>query len=52
MPVMLVEREACDQWLEGSPREAFALAKPYPAEAMTIVAKGETRDDGVEVLGE
>ena len=52
MPVMLVAREDCDTWLEGSPREAISLAKPYPADAMVIVAKGETHDEGVSLLVE
>jgi len=30
--------------VEGTPDEAFALAKPYPAERMHIVHKGEKKD--------
>jgi len=50
MPVMLVAREDCDGWLEGSPQQALELARPYPAEAMAIVAKGEMHDDGTDLL--
>ena len=52
MPVMLVAREECDAWLDGTPKEAFARGQPYPAEAMAIVAKGEMRDDGLDVQGD
>ncbi len=52
MPVMLLESEDCDTWLDGSPQQALELARPFPAEAMAIVAKGETHDDGVDVLVE
>ena len=52
MPVILVDGKDCDRWLEGSPDDAIGLAKPYLAEAMRIVAKGETRDDGVGILRE
>lgn len=46
MPVLLSGDEAFDTWLEGTPDEAFALAKPYPAEEMHIVHTGEKRDVG------
>lgn len=45
MPVMLVGEEAHDAWLEGTAEEAFALARPYPADGMAIVHKGEAKDE-------
>jgi putative SOS response-associated peptidase YedK len=45
MPVLLSEPEQFDTWLNGSPEEAFALARSYPAEAMRIVQSGSTRED-------
>ena len=44
MPVLLSEPEHFDIWLNGSPEEAFALARPYSAEAMRIVQSGADRD--------
>lgn len=44
MPVLLSGEEAFETWLEGTPDEAFPLAKPYPADAMHIVHKGEKKD--------
>ena len=46
MPVMLVGDEAQETWLDGSPKEAIALARPYLADGMKIVAKGEKQDVG------
>lgn len=46
MPVMLVGEAVQDTWLQGTPEEAYALARPYPDDAMAIVAKGDTRDEG------
>ena len=46
MPVMLVGDEAQETWLTGSPKEAIELARPYPAERMKIVAKGDKQDAG------
>lgn len=45
MPVMLVGEDAQDTWLHGPVEEAFGLAQPYPADSMTIVHKGETKDE-------
>jgi len=44
MPVIL---EAADHeaWLTGGPDAALALARPYPAEKMRIVFKGDTKDE-------
>ncbi len=45
MPVLLTGEEAFETWLQGSADEAFALARPYPPEAMRIVQAGfEKRD--------
>jgi len=46
MPVMLVGDEAQETWLTGSPKEAIVMARPYPADRMEIVAKGEKQDMG------
>ena len=45
MPVLLSEPEHFDIWLNGSPEEAFALARPHSAEAMRIVQSGADRED-------
>ena len=45
MPVMLTSEEDYDAWLNGSTDDAFALARPYRADGMAIVAKGDRRDD-------
>jgi len=44
MPVMLCGQEQFDTWLHGSPDEAFALAKPFPADQMHIVHRGDKKD--------
>ena len=45
MPVLLTGEKAFETWTRGSPDEAFALAREYPAEAMQIVQEGfEKRD--------
>lgn len=50
MPVILSGDEAFAQWIEGTPGDAFALAKRYPAEAMRIVQEGfEKKDLGADV---
>ena len=50
MPVMLAGDEAYDTWLNGTADEAFALAKPFPASGMQIVARGEKEDAGEDML--
>jgi putative SOS response-associated peptidase YedK len=50
MPVMLAGGAAYDTWLDGTADEAFALAKPFPADDMRIVAHGEKEDAGRTVL--
>lgn len=47
MPVMLVGEKAQETWLNGTPEEAIALARPYPAERMKIVAKGDKKDETI-----
>lgn len=44
MPVMLGSQDEFDTWLEGTPDEAWQLARPYPADKMHIVHKGEKQD--------
>jgi putative SOS response-associated peptidase YedK len=50
MPVMLAGDAACDTWLNGTADEAFALARPFPADAMQIVARGGREDLGGDAL--
>lgn len=45
MPVMLVGKEAQDQWLGGSEDEARTLVQSYPADHMTIVQAGIDKQD-------
>jgi putative SOS response-associated peptidase YedK len=45
MPVLLSEAEHFETWLNGTPQEAFALARSYPASAMRIVQSGSDRED-------
>ena len=45
MPVLLSEPEQFDEWLNGSVEDAFALARPFSAEAMRIVQSGAERRD-------
>jgi putative SOS response-associated peptidase YedK len=45
MPVLLTGDEQFEIWLKGSPREAFGLARRYPAEAMRIVQAGAEKED-------
>ena len=40
MPVLLTREEEFQTWLTGTPDEAFALAREYPAERMGIVQEG------------
>lgn len=46
MPVIL-KTEDYDTWMNGPPRDALALAKPYPADDMRIVHAGDKRDPAV-----
>lgn len=45
MPVLLSTTENFDVWLSGSTKEAFQLAKSFPANAMKIVQLGSDRSD-------
>ena len=38
---MILAREDHAAWLEGTPEEALALIRPYPAERMAVVGRGE-----------
>jgi putative SOS response-associated peptidase YedK len=40
MPVLLTRKEEFEQWLKGTPQEAFAMARQYPARRMWIVQEG------------
>jgi len=48
MPVLLAREDQFDTWLTGPPDEAFALARPYAADAMRIVQAGAKREDLLE----
>lgn len=45
MPVLLTREEEFATWLCGSPDEAIALAREYPAEQMQIVQEGLDKED-------
>jgi putative SOS response-associated peptidase YedK len=45
MPVLLTREDEFETWLRGSPDEAFALAREYPAEHMRIVQEGFDKED-------
>jgi putative SOS response-associated peptidase YedK len=44
MPVILTTPEEIDLWLEGETIEALKLQRPWPDEALRIVAKGGKED--------
>ena len=44
-PVLLDSPELFETWLRGTPDEAFALAKTYPAERMRMVQSGFDKED-------
>ncbi|MHA3980877.1 SOS response-associated peptidase [Halovulum sp. GXIMD14794] len=51
MPVILAP-EDYETWMDGSAEEAFVLLKPFPADRMQIVSKGEgERSDGGNARG-
>jgi putative SOS response-associated peptidase YedK len=45
MPVLLTREEEFETWLRGSPDEAFAVAREYPAEQMRLVQEGLDKED-------
>ena len=45
MPVLLSTEEQCETWLNGSAKEAYALARSFPAEMMRIVQSGVDKED-------
>jgi putative SOS response-associated peptidase YedK len=49
MPVLLTREEEFETWLRGSPDEAFALAREYPAERMRIVQEGLDKGRFVQI---
>jgi putative SOS response-associated peptidase YedK len=46
MPVILTTREDIDIWMMAPPEEALKLQRPLPDDALTIVARGEKKDEG------
>jgi len=49
MPVLLTQEEEFETWLKGSPDEAMALAREYPADQMQIVQEGFDKEDRLAV---
>jgi putative SOS response-associated peptidase YedK len=45
MPVLLTHEEEFETWLKGSPDEAFALAREYPAQRMRVIQEGFDKED-------
>ena len=45
MPVILTEEKDFEQWLNGTPREAYELVKQYPSEKMRIVQASSDKKD-------
>lgn len=45
MPVLLDREEQFETWLKGSSKEAFALARQYPAANMRLVQSGLDKED-------
>lgn len=45
MPVMLSTQDEMDGWLEGTPEEAFALARPFADDGMSILQAGAAKED-------
>ena len=45
MPVLLATESDREQWLHGTPDEAFALARSYPPDQMRIVREGSEKAD-------
>ena len=48
MPVLLSTNDECETWLNGSTKEAFALARPFPADRMRVVQVGAERKDQLD----
>ena len=44
MPVMLTTPAEFDTWLSAEPEEALKLQRPFPADQLSVVAKGERKD--------
>lgn len=49
MPVVLSTDEQFDTWLNGSTKEAFALARSFPADEMHVVQAGQDKKDMLTV---
>ena len=46
MPVVLTAREEIDLWMNAPAEEALKLQRPLPDNSLTIVARGDKKDEG------
>jgi putative SOS response-associated peptidase YedK len=46
MPVILANREEIDVWMNAPAEEALKLQRPLPGNSLTIVARGDKKDEG------
>jgi len=44
MPVILTKRDEIELWLTAPAKEALALQRPLPDDALRIVARGQKQD--------
>ncbi|GGF56868.1 DUF159 family protein [Azorhizobium oxalatiphilum] len=51
MPVILTEPEELEIWMNGLWEDAKALQRALPANALTIVARGDRKDGPAETMG-
>jgi putative SOS response-associated peptidase YedK len=49
MPVILTKPEEIETWMTAPPAEALKLQRPLPDGVLSIVARGEKKDEAVEL---